>query len=65
MKHLAVTESELHTLLFALRCGEKELLDHINEECENPGPNALEMIRKYFKMRSTLIRFENQLEPEE
>lgn len=64
MKHLAITDSELQTLIFALRCGERELLDLTNAAIENPTSRTIERVREYSKMRLTLIRLENQLKSE-
>lgn len=64
MKHLAVTESDIDTLIFALRCGERELLDHTNAAIENPTSSTIEQVREYSKMRLTLIRLENQINPD-
>lgn len=64
MKHLAVTESDIDTIIFALRCGERELLDHTNAAIENPTSSTIEQVREYSKMRLTLIRLENQINPD-
>lgn len=64
MKHLAIADSELQTLIFALRCGERELLDHTNAAIENPTSSTIEQVREYSKMRLTLIRLENQINPD-
>lgn len=64
MKHLAVTESDIDTLIFALRCGERELLDHTNAAIEKPTSSTIEQVREYSKMRLTLIRLENQINPD-
>ena len=65
MKHLAITESELPTLLYALRCGESQLLELMNDTIEKGSPRTLKIVRDCHEMRMTLIRLENQLEPEE
>jgi hypothetical protein len=64
MKHLALTENELNTLLYALRCGEMDLLGKINDAIENPSSRSVELVREYGKMRITLIRLENQVNPD-
>lgn len=64
MKHLAIPDSDLYTILYALRCGESQLRELIDTLAENPTPRTPDMMRECHKMRMTLIRFENQIDPD-
>lgn len=64
MKHIAIPEKELYTILYALRCGERQLQELSDTLAESPSPRTPDMMRECHKMRMTLIRFENQIDPD-
>lgn len=63
MKHLAIPDSDLYTILYALRCGESQLQELIDTFAEKASPRAPDIMREAYKMKMTLIRIENQLDP--
>ena len=63
MQHLAIPDSELYSILYALRCGESNLQELIDAFAEKSTPRALDIMRECHKMKMTLIRIENQLDP--
>jgi hypothetical protein len=63
MKHLAIPDSDLYTILYALRCGESQLQELIDTFAEKSTPRAPDIMREAHKMKMTLIRIENQLDP--
>jgi hypothetical protein len=63
MKHLAIPDDELYTIIYALRCGEMQLRELTDTLAKNPGPRTPDVMRECHKMRMTLIRIENQLDP--
>lgn len=64
MKHLAIPDSDLYTILYALRCGENQLQELIDTFAEKSSPRTPDIMRECHKMRMTLIRFENQIDPD-
>lgn len=63
MKHLVINDDDLYTILYALRSGEMELRELENTFAEKSTPRSADIMRECHKMRMTLIRIENQLDP--
>lgn len=64
MHTITISDDDLQTVLFALRCGESELLDLTNLAIDNPTSRSVQLIRDYHNMRMTLIRLESRLNPD-
>lgn len=63
MKRLVINDDDLYTILYALRCGEMNLRELENTFAEKSTPRSADIMRECHKMRMTLIRIENQLDP--
>lgn len=64
MKHLVIHDDEAYTLLYALRCGKMELRELENTFAEKSDSSSADIMRACHKMRMTLIRLENQIDPD-